>query len=120
MFDYFCSAIAVMSLKKMQQTLQPGCTQLSIYSEHLGLNVTTGAYKKTKNLSEILTDIRVIRFILDGKMPLFEKLGKYLQDRSFTLSADSTITLNLGTDNKKNRYVDCCGYFDTRSKYFFC
>ena len=75
-----------------------------MYSEHLGINVTTGAYKKTKPLSEILTDQKLLDFLLDNKLPGFEKLSKHLQDHGFTMTRDGSITVMLTEDKRKNRF----------------
>lgn len=86
----------------MQQKLS-GCTHLSIFSEHLGLNVTTGAYKKTKDLSEVVADRRMIDFLLNGKMAGYDGLSKHLQSQGFSIAVDGSITVMLGSDDKQNR-----------------
>ena len=91
-------------MRDMQQQIK-GCTELTVYSEHLGINVSKGAYKKTKPIFEIITDQRILAFLLDRKMPGFEKLSSYLRDHGFTMTEDGLITVVLTGDKKKNRFA---------------
>ena len=91
-----------MSLRDIQHEIR-GCTQLTLFSEHLGLNVTAGAYKKTKPLSDIITDPRMLNFLLNDKMPGQEKLTKFLKDHGFAMSSDGMITVMLTSDKIRNR-----------------
>ena len=103
MFYFVFIVIGQARLREIQQQIK-GCTQLTVYSEHLGINVTTGAYKKTKSLSEILTDQNMVDFLLDNKLPGFEKLSKHLQDHGFTMTGDGSISVMLTEDKRKNRF----------------
>ena len=86
----------------LQRQLQ-GCTRLTVYSEYLGLNVTTGEYKKVRQLSEIVKEEMMLAFLLDENKPTNNKLIHYLQDQGFTMSSDGSITTMSKSSTKTKR-----------------
>ena len=46
----------------------------------------------------------MVDFLLDNKLPGFEKLSKHLQDHGFTMTGDGSISVMLTEDKRKNRF----------------
>lgn len=82
-----------------------GCSELLVFSEHLGTNMTSGTYKKTKDLSEIISDPRMVSFIMSPQLPGRSMFEQFLKDHAFSIDDGGSITVNVTADGRKNRYV---------------
>lgn len=71
-------------------------------SEYLGLHTTTGTYKKTKHLQDLVEDPLKLQFLMDAGLPGMGALTSHLLQFQITLSEDGTLTIA-----KTDRYQLC-------------
>ena len=77
------------------------------YSEFLGLHVTNGVKQKTENLSNIITQPVMLRFLLqavsDRRKPGHQKLVAYLASLGISVDKHGLLTANAGSSKAAER-----------------
>ena len=96
----FIVAALLYILTQKKQILR--CDSIAPYSEFLGLHITSGAYRKTQELGNLVSDPLLLHYFLNVPSG-HQKLGEHLRLQDMVLAKDGQITINQTTSKKNDR-----------------